>query len=263
MSARTAERVFAHLVDADQGQVLVPQPGIDSPVAPWIALEALHRNPTAVREVGPLQRGLVVDFRGLDAAGDEQVPAIGADDEPLLLRNSGTCLGVAANAGDPVAVPNERLHREASLAARHNRHGGVDEDLIEYNTPRAVCLGNGSVAAGGAPVRVKAPAGSVRPGPCPIAPALELGHPACHTMIGSMTSITPRSSSQVIERRCCSGRPSSSHPVPLAVSPATAGAAGCCAGDAPLRPMSGDWPRAASRRHVLHLVDLAPPEQVI
>jgi hypothetical protein len=84
----------------------------------------------------------VVDFRGLDAAGDERVPAISADDEPLLLRNSGTCLGVAANAGDPVAVPNERLHREALSQLDTIRHGGVDEDLIEYNTPRAVCLGN-------------------------------------------------------------------------------------------------------------------------
>jgi hypothetical protein len=68
-----------------------------------------------------LLRGLGVVFRGLDGAGDERVPAIGAD---------------------PVAVPHDLLHREALLQLDTSRHGGVDEDLIEHKTPRAVCLGN-------------------------------------------------------------------------------------------------------------------------
>jgi hypothetical protein len=72
----------------------------------WRALRRAHsRRLREHSHLGPLQRELAVVFRGLDGAGDERVPAIGADDQVPLLRDGGACLGAAANAGDPVAIP--------------------------------------------------------------------------------------------------------------------------------------------------------------
>ena len=74
---------------------------------------------------------------GAHRAGDQRVPAVGADDHPGALGDGGAGTAVAADAGEVPVVGEDLMDGEALADLGSRLGGGVDEQLVEHGAARA------------------------------------------------------------------------------------------------------------------------------
>src|SRR5262249_11122751 len=126
--------------DDDTGQPMMSGEAAEAAMLAGVELDRVQRYAAPVTVVGAGERWPGVVGRRLNLPGDERVIAIGADHYPGPLhhgRARGRSAGDTANA---VAVPDEILDREAFAQLRTSLDGGIDQELVEHDTPGAISL---------------------------------------------------------------------------------------------------------------------------
>ena len=121
----------------NERQAVVRREAANCLVIADVLLEIVGVESAVIAVIVRRQRWLHVVLRCSDGLGDQRVHTVGANHDAGSFRDGAACSAAPLDAGDSIAVPQQRLHGEPFSQFRTGLDGRIHQQLVQYRAPGA------------------------------------------------------------------------------------------------------------------------------